>query len=72
MTLKKDYVRDGKGRIMGSVTSGFSDESTVVRDEKNQITGRTSEKFHTTHDNHGNLVSTNTSDPGLLIGRRKK
>ncbi len=71
MTMKKDYVRDGKGRIMGSVTSGFSDESTVVRDERNQITGRTSGKFHTTRDSHGNLVSTNTSDPGLLIGRKK-
>jgi hypothetical protein len=71
MSLKKDYVRDGKGRIIGSVTSGFSDTSTVVRDEKNQIIGRTSERFHTTRDNHGNLVSTNMSDPGLLIERKK-
>ena len=71
MTLKKEYVRDGKGRIIGSVESGFSDESKVVRDEKNSIVGRTSEKFHTTRDNHGNLVSMNTSDPGLLINRKK-
>lgn len=71
MTLKKDYVRDGRGRIIGSVESGFSDESKVVRDEKNNIVGRTSDKFHTTRDNHGNLVSTNTSDPGLLIKRKK-
>lgn len=71
MSLSKKYVRDGKNRIIGSVTSGFSDESTVVRDEKNSVIGRTSEKFHTTRDNHGKLVSTNTSDPGLLIGRKK-
>jgi hypothetical protein len=71
MSLKKDYVRDGKRRIIGSVTSGFSDTSSVVRDEKNQITGRTSEKFRTTRDNHGNLVSINSPDPGLLIGRKK-
>jgi hypothetical protein len=71
MSLKKDYVRDGKRRIIGSVTSGFSDTSAVVRDEKNQITGRTSEKFRTTRDNHGNLVSINSPDPGLLIGRKK-
>jgi hypothetical protein len=71
MSLKKEYVRDGKRRIIGSVTSGFSDTSSVVRDEKNQIAGRTSEKFRTTRDNHGNLVSINSPDPGLLIGRKK-
>jgi hypothetical protein len=29
--LKKGYVRDGKRRIIGSVTSGYSDESAVTR-----------------------------------------
>jgi hypothetical protein len=71
MSLKKTYVRDGKRRIIGSVTTGFSDESAVVRDEHGQITGRTSDKFHTTRDDKGGLVSLNTSDPGLLIGRKK-
>jgi hypothetical protein len=28
-------------------------------------------EFHTTRDGHGNLVSTNSPDPGLLIGRKK-
>lgn len=69
--LKKDYVRDGNRKIIGSVTAGFADESAVVRDGSNRITGRTSERFHTTRDVHGNLVSINSSDPGLLIGRRK-
>jgi hypothetical protein len=69
--LKKDYVRDGKQRIIGSVTTGFSDESGVVRDEGNKINGRTSERFHTTRDGHGKLVSINSADPGLLIGRKK-
>jgi hypothetical protein len=71
MSLKKDYVRDGKRRIIGSVTTGFSDESAVVRDEQNPITGRTSERFGTTRDEHGNLVSANSPDPGLLINRKK-
>jgi hypothetical protein len=69
--LKKDYVRDGSRRIMASVTTGFSDTSAVVRDEGNGITGRTNERFHTTRDLHGNLISINSSDPGLLIGRKK-
>lgn len=68
--LKKDYVRDGKRRIIGSVTNGFSDTSVVVRDEKDQIAGRTTERFRTTRDKGGNLVSINSPDPGLLI--RKK
>jgi len=71
MSLKKDYIRDGKRQIIGSVTTGFSDTSSVVRDENNEITGRTSERFHTTRDGHGNLVSINSPDPGLLINRKK-
>jgi hypothetical protein len=69
--LKKDYVRDGSRKVIGAVTTGFSDTSSVVRDESNRITGRTNERFHTTRDRHGSLVSINSSDPGLLIGRKK-
>ena len=71
MSLTKRYVRDGKNRIICSITSGYSDTSTVVRDEHDQIAGRTSERFNTVRDAHGNLVSVNSSDPGLLIGRKK-
>ena len=71
MSLEKKYIRDGKQRIIGSVTNGFDDTTAVTRDEHNKITGRTSERFHTTRDGHGNLVSINSPDPGLLIGKRK-
>jgi hypothetical protein len=68
--LKKRYIRDGKRKLIGSITNGFSDTSGVVRDEVNRITGRTSERFHTTRERQGNLVSVDSSDPGLLIGRK--
>jgi hypothetical protein len=69
--LKKDYVRDGSRRIIGSVTTGYSGgTSDVVRDEHNEISGRTSDLFNTVRDAHGNLVSSNSSDPGSWI--RKK
>jgi len=71
MSLKKEYVRDGKRRIIGSITTGFSDTSAVVRNEDNEIVGRTSERYDTTRDGHGNLISINSPDPGLLLGRRK-
>ena len=71
MSLEKQYIRDGKNRIIGSVTSGYGGESTVVRDEHGQITGRTSGLFHTTRDEHGGLVSVNSADPGLLINPKK-
>jgi hypothetical protein len=67
--LKKDYIRDGKNRIIGSVTNGFDDTTAVTRDE-HKITGRTNDRFHTTRDEHGKLVSINSAGPGLLI--RKK
>ena len=69
--LKKDYVRDGNRKIIGSVTSGYSDTSAVVRDENGSIAGRSSERFQTTRDKDGGLVSINSSDPGLLIERKK-
>ena len=71
MSLNKKYVRDGNRKIIGSITSGFSGgTSDIVRDDRNGITGRTSERFKTTRDAHGNLVSTNSPDPGLLIRRK--
>jgi YD repeat-containing protein len=69
--LKKDYVRDGNRKIIGSVTTGYSDSSSVVRDERNEITGRTNDRFRTTRDSNGNLISINSSDSGLIIGRKK-
>jgi len=71
MSLDKKYVRDGSRKIIGSVTTGFDDTSSVVRDEHNQIAGRTNDRFQTTRDAHGKLVSINSPDPGLLIGRKK-
>jgi len=72
MSLEKEYIRDGNRRIIGSVTTGFTGAfDTLVRDEHNYILGRTSEHFGTTRDEHGKLVSINTADPGLLIGKRK-
>ena len=68
--LRKTYVRDGKNRIIGSVTNGYSDSSEVIRDEHEQILGRANERFHTTRDAGGSLVSVNSSDPGLLIRKQ--
>lgn len=69
--LKKDFIRDGNRGIIGSVTTGYSDSSSIVRDQQNQITGRTNERFNAVRDAHGNLVSTNSFDPGLVIGRKR-
>jgi len=72
MPLEKRYIRDGEHRIIGSVTSGFTGAyDTVVKDEHERIVGRTSERFGTTRDEKGGLVSTNTADPGLLIRSKK-
>lgn len=68
--LKKYFIRDGSRKIIGSVTTGYSDTSSIVRDERNQITGRTNDRFLTTRDSSGKLVSINSADPGLLIRKR--
>lgn len=71
MSLKISFVRNGQNKIVGSVTTGYGDTSSLVRDGRNQIIGRSNERLRTTRDLHNKLVSTNTSDPGLLIGRKK-
>lgn len=70
--LKKTYVRDGKNRLIGSVTTGFEGSfEALVRDEDEHIIGRTSERFGTTRDGNGRPISVNTADPGLLLNRKK-
>lgn len=69
MGLEKTYIRKS-GEVIGSVTTGFADNSTTVRDSGGRTLGHTSDKFGTTRDAAGRLVSTNTASPGLLI--RKK
>ncbi len=68
--LKKNYVRDGSRKIIASITTGYSDSSSVVHDERNNVTGRTNDTFQTTRDSSGKLVSINSADPGLLIRKR--
>jgi hypothetical protein len=71
MSLTKTYVRGHNREIISSITSGFSDETETVRDAENHILGKVSHRFENTRDARGNLVSVDTADPGLLIGRRK-
>ncbi len=71
MSLEKKFIRNGERKIIGSVTSGFPDDVSVVRDGHNRYIGKTSDKFNITRDEHNRLVSTNTADPGLLINRKK-
>jgi hypothetical protein len=73
MALKREFIRGQNREIIGSVTTGYvGSVDTVVRDESNHIIGWSSEKFHTTRDEHGNLISTNSADPGLLIGKNNR
>jgi hypothetical protein len=70
--LTKTYVRDGKNRIVGSVTTGFGGSfETLVRDQHETIVGRTSERFGTTRNARGDVVSLDAADPGLLFKRKK-
>jgi hypothetical protein len=71
MTLKKEYVRDSTKQTIGSVTTGFDDTGSVVRDNSGSVIGRTSDRFSNTRDSSGKLVSSNTPDPGLLFNRKK-
>ncbi|MGA3317050.1 MAG: hypothetical protein ABSC64_11510 [Candidatus Korobacteraceae bacterium] len=56
--LKQGTIFDGNGKIVGSKIIGFqNDDVTVVHDEHRRITGSSSEKFGTTRDEKGRIVS---------------
>ena len=68
MSLSKSYIRNGNRKIVASVTTGYSDDTEIVRDVDNRILGKVNQRFHNTRDAHGRLVSADTADGGLLIG----
>jgi hypothetical protein len=67
--LKKHFIRDSNDRIIGPVETGYGETSSIVRDERNQITGRTLQRFLTMRDAHGSL--TISADPPLVIGPKR-
>jgi hypothetical protein len=67
MALEKKYIRDGQNKIIGSVTDGYAQDVTIVRDGEGRMLGRTSGLFNTTRRTDGSIVSINSADPGLLI-----
>src|ERR1700730_7260950 len=71
--LKKEYIRVGKNRVIGSITGGYEGViDAIVRDEHGRVAGTTSQRFHNNRDEHGGLVSINTSDPGRAPDQQKE
>ena len=69
MPLEKKYIRNGRNQLVGSVTSGYSDNTEIVRNDKGKVLGKTNRNFSTTRDAHNRLRSIDTPDAGLLFGR---
>jgi YD repeat-containing protein len=66
--LKRKVIRDGSNRVVGSVTTGYAAGTSIVRDAEGHLLGKTSERFHSTRDAQGRIISINTPDAGLLFG----
>jgi YD repeat-containing protein len=69
MSLKRRFIRGGRNRLIGSVTSGYTDSTEIVRDAEGKLLGKTNRRFSNTTDARGRLVSIDTPDAGLLLGR---
>jgi hypothetical protein len=62
--LKKEYVRDGKNKIIGSVTSGFvGSYGTLVKDAHEQVVGTTSLSSSRPHHHHSCRAWRNRGEP---------
>ena len=70
MALEKKYIRDGRNKIIGSVTDGYAQDTSIVRDGEGRMLGRTNGLFNTTRRTDGSIVSINSADPGLLIPKK--
>jgi len=69
MPLTKTYVRNGNRTIIASITSGFSNNTEIVRESTTTSLARSTTTL-ATHGMPGKLVSVDTADPGLLIKRK--
>ena len=74
MSLQKEFIRDGKRRIIGSVTTA----ATLVRSRQSSETNRTTSLGAPASDSTllamstASLISINSADAGLLIGKHNK
>jgi len=50
MPLTKTYVRNGNRTIIASITSGFSNDTEIVRESDNHILGKVNHHFGNTRD----------------------
>ena len=50
MPLTKTYVRNGNRTIIASITSGFSNNTEIVRESDNHILGKVNHHFGNTRD----------------------
>jgi YD repeat-containing protein len=64
---KTEYIRDGQGRLIGTVTSGLPNGDILVRDVNGRILGHANTVFNITRDAAGRLISRNAADVGLLF-----
>jgi hypothetical protein len=60
----------GLVNLLLNITAESDTRTMGVRDDHNQIAGRTSGRFETTRDERRSIVSPDTSDSGLVIPRR--
>lgn len=69
MALTKRYVKDGTdGKLIGSVTSGFSGQVEIAKDLHDQILGSSSGSRNVTRQGvSGAPISLNVADVGLVI-----
>ncbi len=70
--LEKKYIRNGNGgKLIGSITSGFSNDLKLVRDMHDNLLGSTNGHQQVTRKGiSGQIVSINSADPGLLIPKK--
>jgi hypothetical protein len=66
--MKVFTFRDGQNRIVGTATTN-SNGDTVARDCKGNILGRSSQTFNNTRGPNDRIVSNNTADARLLLGK---
>jgi hypothetical protein len=59
MYLEQKYIKNEKQEIVGSVTTGYGAQQSIVRDSSGAVTGYTSGLFNTARDGKGDLKSIN-------------
>ena len=71
MALKTRFVRDAQNRVCGTVTTGYQDNSEIIRNRCGQVIGHVLNNQQISKDTQNRIIA-HSADSGFFFGFREE